>query len=74
MDTLPDSLYRGSKPDWFGNLTWPPFDAASPGTPAYTQIPAGYRYVNGNEDYLGGGGGSGTFTPSKLRPLKTKLR
>jgi hypothetical protein len=45
--TLAASLFRSSKPTYFGNLTWPPFDAANPGTPAWTQIPAGYRYTNG---------------------------
>lgn len=61
-DTLPTSYVRGdgaSKPDWFGSLAWPAFDPSSPGTLTQTgwvRIPAGYRYVNGNEDYLSGGG------------------
>lgn len=53
-DTLPASYFRTSKPAYFGDRPWPPYDSASPGTPADTNIPAGYRYINGNEDYLGG--------------------
>jgi hypothetical protein len=52
-DTLPDSLAYTSKPAWFGSLAWPAFDPNSP-TFDETRIPAGYRYINGNEDYLGG--------------------
>ena len=46
-DALPNSLYLTAKPAWFGNLNWPPFNPSNPGTPAYTHIPAGYRFVNG---------------------------
>jgi hypothetical protein len=53
-DTLPDSLAYTSKPAWFGNLDWPPFDPNNAATQDVTRIPAGYRYENGNEDYLGG--------------------
>ena len=40
---LPQSLYRNSKPSWFGTLPWPAFD---PQNPNYNleAIPAGYRY------------------------------
>lgn len=48
---LPNSLYLPAKPSWFGSLTWPPIDPASPslvsGEAAAELIPAGYRYVNG---------------------------
>ena len=44
--TLPQSLFRGTKPDWFGNLPWPPFNPLAP-APTFTSIPAGFRYVNG---------------------------
>lgn len=64
-DTLPDSLYRASKPDWFGSLAWPAFNAAAPGTPAYTQIPAGYRYVNGMDPSSGDGS---TTTINQFNP------
>jgi hypothetical protein len=45
-ETLPPSLFRSSKPAWFGNRTWPPFDPYAPDQ-NYDAIPAGYRYVNG---------------------------
>ena len=45
-DPVPASLFRAGKPLWFGDLPWPPFDATKP-QPAYTAIPAGYRWVNG---------------------------
>ena len=47
--TLANSLYRTSKPAFFGSLTWPAFDPTNVGTPSYDQIPAGYRYVHGIE-------------------------
>ena len=46
--TLPASLYRTSKPAWFGNRPWPPFDPALASAAAATNIPAGYRYVFGS--------------------------
>lgn len=45
-ETLPASLFRTSKPAYFGDLNWPPFDPLNP-NPTYTSIPAGIRYVNG---------------------------
>lgn len=45
-DPVPASLFRTSKPAWFGDLPWPPFDASRP-QPTYTSIPAGYRWMNG---------------------------
>ena len=46
-DTLPNSLFRTSKPPWFGNLAWPPFDPTAPNSAAYDRIPAGYRFLRG---------------------------
>jgi len=46
--TLPNSLYRSSKPAFFGNLPWPPFDPRNPSAASVTSIPAGYRFVNGS--------------------------
>lgn len=60
-DTVPDSYYLDSKPDWFYGLTWPPVDPTNPvidHTDSYELIPAGYRYLNGGEDPP-----SDTFTP-----------
>jgi hypothetical protein len=45
--TLPNSYYLSGKPTWFGSLAWPPFDPNNPSNAAATNIPAGYRYVNG---------------------------
>jgi hypothetical protein len=51
-DTLPNSLFRTSKPSFFGSLAWPPVDGAEPAS--YEVLPAGYRYMNaGSTDYLG---------------------
>jgi hypothetical protein len=48
---IPNSFFRTSKPAWFGNLAWPPFDPASPpgafNDSNLCRIPAGYRYVHG---------------------------
>jgi hypothetical protein len=48
---LPNSYYLAAKPSWFGNLTWPAIDPASPpgafSDTNIARIPAGYRYVNG---------------------------
>lgn len=43
---LESSLYRTNKPSYFGDLTWPPFNPLSP-SPAFTNIPAGWRYMYG---------------------------
>lgn len=64
--TLGNSLYQTSKPAWFGNLTWPPFDPASPSTATFTGIPAGYRYFFGSEP-PGVGSGS-TNNPPVVAP------
>jgi hypothetical protein len=44
---VPNSLYLSSKPAWFGSLTWPPFNPASPDLADPTSIPAGYRFIQG---------------------------
>lgn len=53
-DTFPASQSYSAKPAWFGTLPWPPFDADNVSTQDPERIPAGYRYINGNESYLGG--------------------
>lgn len=45
-DSLPPSLFRSTKPDYFGSLAWPAFDPFNP-NPSFASIPAGYRYANG---------------------------
>jgi len=51
--TLPNSLYLTSKPAWFGNRPWPPFDPAAPLSATATNIPAGYRYAFGTNPPAG---------------------
>jgi Right handed beta helix region len=46
--TLPNSLYLTGKPTWFGGLTWPAFSPSSPNM-SLIAIPAGYRYINGQD-------------------------
>jgi len=50
-DTLPKSLFRATKPEWFGKLPWPPFDPANPNQ-SYEAIPAGCRYRRGTDPPL----------------------
>lgn len=45
-EVLPASLFRSSKPAYFGNLPWPAFDPLNP-NPSFESIPAGYRYAKG---------------------------
>lgn len=45
---LPNSLYLSSKPNWFGNLQWPPIQTVNGYTNLYEgSIPAGYRFLYG---------------------------
>lgn len=46
-DTLATSYIHSSKPSFFGDLPWPPFDPTSPDSSSYENIPAAYRFVNG---------------------------
>lgn len=48
-DTLVDSFYRQAKPIFFASLDWPPFDPESPNVASYESIPAGYRWINGDD-------------------------
>lgn len=69
-DTLPASLaYPSGQPAWYpAGFTWPPYDPQNPPVypaglypePAYTAIPAGYRWVNNIDPSAGGGGGGGS--------------
>lgn len=45
-ETLPNSLFRSAKPDYFGSLPWPAIDPLNP-NPSFESIPAGYRYARG---------------------------
>lgn len=44
-DTIPSSLYLTEKPSWFGSLTWPSIE---PATPIVNMIPAQYYYTYGS--------------------------
>jgi PKD repeat protein len=60
---IPASYYRNSKPTWFGNMPWPPYDpsATTAGNLSPTNIPAGYRFVYGIDP---GSGNPGNQAPS----------
>jgi hypothetical protein len=45
--SIPNSVYYSSKPTYFGALTWPPFDPATPANAQAYNIPAGYRRIYG---------------------------
>ena len=38
---------------WFGSLPWPPVDPANPTAAVPTNIPSGYRWVNGADPVAG---------------------
>lgn len=60
---IPSSYYVAAKPSWFGSISWPPINPESPGTATNTSIPAGWRFVNNNEDYLTGSVSAPEFSP-----------
>jgi hypothetical protein len=63
-NTLVTSYYLTSKPAWFGNLAWPPFDPTNP-NPTFDSVPAGYRYVHGTNPPVG----QPPLPPANLRVL-----
>jgi PKD repeat protein len=45
---IPSSLFRSTKPAYFGDRAWPPYDpVGNPNGGTFTNIPAGYRYLFG---------------------------
>ncbi len=55
--TIPVSLVHSSRPSWYGGV-WPPFDPANgaaliANASAFTNIPAGYRYIHGVDPSAG---------------------
>ena len=55
--TIPASLVHSSRPAWYGGV-WPPFDPANgaaltANANAFTNIPAGYRYIHGVDPSAG---------------------
>jgi hypothetical protein len=67
-DTLPDSLFRSAKPDWFGNLAWPAFDPTAP-APSKMSIPAGVRFMTGADPIS-----STTTTVAMQMPINVRVR
>ena len=67
---VPNSYLYTTAPTNFGSLTWPPVDPNSvPLSTSLTNIPAGYRFINGVDPPAGGGGSSatvGTLTVTNL--------
>src|SRR5204862_4470067 len=59
--TIPNSLYLTSKPAWFGDRPWPPFDPANPLISTLVGIPAGFRFKFGTNPPTGG--------PPNLAPI-----
>lgn len=53
--SLYPSLARNTKPNFFGTLSFPPFNPFQNQTANFLSIPAGYRYINGNENYFNSG-------------------
>ncbi|HKQ39468.1 MAG TPA: PKD domain-containing protein [Verrucomicrobiae bacterium] len=49
VDTIRDSYCYNSRPAWFGDRPWPPFDPTRFAVAAATSLPAGYRSVFGTE-------------------------
>ena len=68
-DSLPNSLFRPSKPSYFGDLAWPAFDPLDP-APAYTRIPAGVRFVNRTTSAPGPSGNITAQAPTNVKILR----
>lgn len=56
---LAPSLFRQSKPDYFGPLDWPPVNPILGQPSSFQSIPAGYRYFNDGMDPSSGSSPSG---------------
>lgn len=52
--TIPNSYYLSSKPAWFGDRPFPPFDPSNPLAGSGINIPAGYRFKFGTNPPAGG--------------------
>lgn len=65
-ETLPASLYRTTKPAWFGQLAWPAFDPQSPNLRS-DAIPAGFRYVHGTDP-------AATSEPQQQAPINVRIQ
>jgi hypothetical protein len=47
VQSISNSYAYATKPSWFGNRPWPPFDPSSASAASPTNIPAGYRFLFG---------------------------
>jgi hypothetical protein len=70
-ETLSNSLYRTSKPVWFGALDWPPFDptteTSSQSKASYDDLPAGRQYLGSN--FWSGGSEGGDIITTGTRTI-----
>jgi hypothetical protein len=68
------SYLYASKPTWFGDRPWPPFEAASAASAltakSYTNTPAGYRYEFGTDPPAG----SPSSTPHSLKASSVNIK
>jgi hypothetical protein len=71
-ETLPDSLFRSTKPAYFGTLAWPPVDPLAPNQ-KYDAIPAGYRFLNGTNP-PGGDSNEPAPAPTTQPPSNVKIQ
>ncbi len=71
---IPNSYFRTSKPTFFGNLAWPPFDPAAPpgafNESNLSRLPAGFRFVHGTDPV---GAASPDMPTFRATPAKTNL-
>ncbi|MEO5953384.1 MAG: LamG-like jellyroll fold domain-containing protein, partial [Chloroflexia bacterium] len=78
---IANSYYLNEKPEWFGNLAWPPYDPARPPVDvadALSRIPAGYRLLNDSNSSADDGDNIPPTAPTGLVAVsdqtnKTKL-
>lgn len=68
-ESIAYSYYLSEKPDFFGDLAWPPVDPANPVTDDPTIIPAAYRYINGEDPPGVSDGATAPATPKGLRKV-----
>jgi len=71
-DTVRDSYCYNSRPDWFGDRPWPPFNPSTFAQAAATSIPAGYRSIMGSDPPVAGSP-SVSATASPMQGLSAPL-
>lgn len=68
--TLPSSLAYAAKPAYFGSLSWPPFNPSNPDAASPDDIPAGYRFINGQDPPADAGSGGGISRHNRIRGIR----